>query len=90
MRKLKKFLLEEDTDDFIQDHLEEQVMKEKTVEEVVEKDIYNNHSIEELQPCLEKLEQLILKVEGMIDGSYRDDISNDFESFLKDEQMKVK
>lgn len=86
----EEILLEEDVDDFIRDNLEELVKREKTLEEIVEDDDYNNRSIEELQPYLEKLEQLILEVEGMVNGSYRDDISNDFESFLKDEQIKVK
>lgn len=87
--KAEQVLLDEDAEDFVRDNLEELISKERNIDEIIQNDTYNYRSIEELQPYLEEIDHIIGEVKEMISGYYREDVANDFESFIRSEAIEV-
>lgn|SRR5699024_10410887 len=75
-------LLEEDADDFILEHYEALFFSEKSVEELLDKDNYNDLTVEKVNPFIKQFYFVKDEVITLIDKYERDTLPKDFDDII--------
>jgi uncharacterized protein (DUF342 family) len=87
--KAEQALLEEDADEFILQYLEELIDAQNSFTTIIKMNNYVTRSSSELESYVEAFNKMVSEVNTMLKGKYRNEISDDFEKFLKSEQFRL-
>lgn len=90
LHRIELILLEDDIDDFINDHAEDILIYGKSVQDVLEEDNSSGLTVEELGPYIIKLHEIFEHVTTLIEQTEENySIPNNFDDFAKDNAIKV-